>query len=511
MTSSSGTASASEANSPPVSQRHFRRGVASVGGGSLISVVALFVEAIIVARALPIEDMGVYVFFQASLALLTIAVDLGFRTTAAQFLSAETDPQQRSDLVNSLLLLRLGVVAVVSAVVLAASPAITRALAMPGAVGPMLYMPVILALSSLDELETGMLQGFHRYKLIAIAQVARSALRLAISAMVLMVLHMGLMALMASWIISLGVSVLVQFAGMPIRRQLKVNWPLAWRALKFGLPVQMTRYLWFGMQRVDTFVLSAITGPVGVAFYDVAGRVPQGVSRLLDAFYAVYHPTLSSRFARQEHSAARRLMRQSLRLFAFATLGLAWAGVLFGRQMIVLLFKERYADAAPTFVVVLLSMSLASTINLMGYALTASGRPGKAFAVNLLRSSVSFGGDFLLIPLMGFIGAAYATLVSQLVAAPLAWWYLRRQQLPAYGRLFAQQLALAAAIYAAFLWLPPLNVMLRVGLLAAFPALALALSLVSADDLTLLLPERFMPRRRPTPVAAAGRPGEVNQ
>ena len=48
------------AEAPPVSPRHFRRGVASVGGGSVISIGAMFIEAVIVARSLPIEAMGAH-------------------------------------------------------------------------------------------------------------------------------------------------------------------------------------------------------------------------------------------------------------------------------------------------------------------------------------------------------------------------------------------------------------------------------------------------------------------
>jgi O-antigen/teichoic acid export membrane protein len=247
------------------------------------------------------------------------------------------------------------------------------------------------------------------------------------------------------------------------------------------------------MQRVDTFVLSALTGPAGVAFYDVAGRLPQGIIRLSDAYYAVYHPSLSARLARHERIAAQHLIEQSLRVFSFGLLFLTWGAILFGRDLIVLLFKARYADAAPAMVVMLLALSLATSINLLGYALTASSQPGKSFRVNLLRSSVSLGGDFLLIPILGFIGAAYATLLSQLAAAPLAWWYMRRQRLPAHGAVHLRQYVAAALLYAAFLWLPPLGAGLRLLLLAAFPIVAVTLGVIRPSDVTLLVPERFLP------------------
>jgi O-antigen/teichoic acid export membrane protein len=484
----------------------FRRGVVSVGGGSAIGVVALFVETIIVARALPISDMGVYVFFQATLALLVIMVDLGFRTTSAQFLASEEDPRRRDALVNSLLTLRLLVLAAAGVLVMLAGPWLARLLDMPALAGLMRYMPLVLALASLDELGTGMLQGFHRYRRIAAAQVARSTLRLGLSALVLLVLGWGLNALVISWIVSLAVSAGIQLLSAPVKHRLRVDWPLSRHALRFGMPLQATRYLWFGMERIHTFLLTVMTGPIGVAFYEVAARIPHGLQRLADAYYAVYHPSLSTRLARNDAAGANALIGRSLRLFSFGTLCLSWGAILFGRDLIVLLFREQYAAAAPAFVVILLGFSMGGTVNLMGYALTAAGQPSKSFLVNLARSSVSVAGAFLLIPALGFTGAAYAVLASQLVAVPLAWWHMRQLRLPGYAMHHLRQAVLAVLMFAAFMWLPQLSVGLRVLLLGAFPAVAIAVSAITLDDLYQLAPGRFFTRTR-VPVRAASPPG----
>jgi O-antigen/teichoic acid export membrane protein len=392
-------------------------------------------------------------------------------------------------------------------VVVLAAPLLATAFAMPALAGLLRFMPIVLATSSVDELISGMLQGYHRYRAIALAQVVRSALRLGLSALILLVLGGGLTTLVASWVLSFGASALLQYLSLPGPRPMRLDWGEMKRALRFGMPLQATRYLWFAMHRVDTFVLSALVGPGGVAFYDVAGRVPQGIIRLMEAYYAVYHPSLATRFARHERAAASRLIEQSLRLFGFGLLLLTWGAVLFGRDLIVVLFEARYEAAASALVLILLGLALATSINLMSYALTASGRPGRAFAINLLRSSASLGGDFLLIPLLGFVGAAYATLGAQLVAAPLAWWYLRRERLPTHGRVHLRQYVASTLILAAFLWLPPLGIGLRLVLLAAFPVLGIALGLIRPGDFSLVVPERFLPWMRQaarTPLAPGG-------
>jgi O-antigen/teichoic acid export membrane protein len=480
----------------------FQRGVISVSGGTVVSLAVLLVESVIVARVLPVADMGVYVLFQVVLSLLTIAVDFGFKTSAAQFISAESSFQQQANIVNSLITLRLVVIGAISVPILLAGQPLSGFFQSPGLAELMRYMPIVLLFSNLDELEAGMLQGFHRYQHLALAQILRSALRLTVSTVVLLVMGWGLPGLLISWIVSFAVSSAYQWLAIPVRWRLTIDWNLIRRMLAFGMPLQMTRYLWFAMQRIDTFVISVLIGPVGVAMYDVAGRLPQGLQRLWEAYAAVYHPSLSSKFAQRDLTGSIQLIERSLRLFNFATLFFAWATVLVGKNLIVFLFKQQYAGASTTFVVMSIAFSLSSSINLLGYALTAYGRPGQSFAVNLVRSVISFGGDFALVPIFGFVGAAYATLLSQLVSAPLAWWYLRRERLPVFGSIHLRQFILTAAAAGVYFWLPPISLWMRLALIAVFPVVAVAFSLVSLEDLKLVVPERFLPRPHlGTPIA----------
>jgi O-antigen/teichoic acid export membrane protein len=483
---------------PPAARRdtaepQFRRGVLSVGGGTLVSVAALFAETVLVARSLPIGDMGAYAVFQATLGLLVIVVDLGFRTTAAQFLAGENDANRRTALVSTLTWLRVMALAVVAGAWQLIVPPLTGGTAT--ATGSLMaWMPAVLALASLDELLSGMLQGLRRFRPLAAAQVLRSLLRLGLSGWLLLGLGLGLESLVASWLISFGASAGLQFLALPARPRLAVDRGVASAVLRFGLPVNLTRYLWFGMQRADLFVLSALIGPVGVALYDVAGRVPQGLQRLTEAFYAVYHPSLSNALAQRDRATTGRLIARSLRLFSASTLAAAWGGVLFGRDLILALFGRQYAAAGPVFTLLLIAFSLGVSLNLLSYALTANGKPGQSLAVNLMRTAAHLSGNIALIPFLGVVGVAYAALGAQITAAPLAWAFARDSRLPAHGRLLARQFALAAGLLAAHWWLPELTLGWRVALLAAFPVAALALGLVQPDDFDLVLPERITER-----------------
>ena len=477
----------------------FRRGVFSVGGGALINVFVLMIEAVIIARVLSIADLGVYAFFQASLTFLVIVVDFGFKTASTQFI-ASTPAYQQERIVNALTTLRLLVIGAVSLLVLLAAASASRLFNAPRLEDLLVFMPIVLLFASMDELQSSLLKGFRLYKHVAVANALRGMLRLMISSAVLLVLGWGLSGLIVSWVVSYGVSAAFQWRAVPVRRKLWFRWKQIKPILRFGVPLQLIRYLWFAFARIHTFLLAVLVGPVGVAFYEVATKLPQGLVRVSQAFDGVYHPTLVGHFARQEREKAAILIRRSLRLFNFVTVFLALGAVLFGRELIALLFGDKYVQAAPAFAVMVIAISLSSSSNLLGYALTAHGYPGKSLTVNSVRAITSLGFGVLLIPQIGFLGAAYATALAQLISAPLAWWYLHQAGLPAFLGIHLRQIVLLGACFAALILLPPPQITARLGLLVIFPVVAVAFSIVSKDDFALVLPEKLLQRAWPKPL-----------
>lgn len=485
----------SEADSQSNSVPSFHLGVFTVGGGSLISLLVLLVEAVIIARILSVADLGIYALLLASLGFLVIVVDFGFKTSATQFI-ASSPAYQQDRIVNGVTIIRLVAIAGISLLIWLVSATASRLMNAPDLAGLLLFMPVVLLFASLDELQDSLLRGFRRYKHIAAARVLRGTLRLTLSSLVLLAFGWGLMGLMISWAVSFAASAAFQWHAVPVRRKWWFRWSTVQPILRFGIPVQLNRYLWFAFGRVHTIILAALAGPVGVAFYAVAARLPEGLQRLFLSYDAIYHPTLVSHFERKEREEAATIIRRSLRLFNFVTIFFVWGAVLFGEDLIELLFGERYAGAAHAFVIMLIALSLSSSANLLGYALTAHGRPEKSLVVNCLRAAVSLTAGILLIRQFGFVGAAYATALSILVSVPLAWWYLHRERLPALVPIHAKQILLLAACAAALFLLPSVAFGMRVILLLMFPLVAAILSLLSFEDLSLVIPDRFLERAR---------------
>jgi O-antigen/teichoic acid export membrane protein len=459
----------------------------------MVTILVLLVEAVIIARTLSVGDLGLFAFFQASLALLIIVVDLGFKTSAAQLIARRTGPlQERAT--NGLMTIRFAAIGGISVLILLARVPLSRLFNAPGAAELFLLMPLVLLFASLDELEGSLLRGFGYFQRVAAANILRGASRLVISSLVLLVLGWGLTGLIVSWMVSYAASFAFQWIAVPVRRRLWFRWSWARPVIRFSFPLQVTRYLWFGVARTQTLILALLVGPIAVAFYEVAARIPQGFHGLLQALYAVYHPTVARHFSRHETQAASMLIRRSLRLFYLATILTAWGAVLFGEDIIVVLFGAQYEAATPAFVVLMLALSLSASADLFGYAITGLGRTGRSMSVNALRAAASVGGGFLLVPYFGFIGAAISIALAQLISAPLAWLHLHREGLPTFLGIHMRQLLLVAACVVGMILLPPLGIASRVILFLIFAVLAAAFLSISRHDFALVLPEKLLQR-----------------
>jgi O-antigen/teichoic acid export membrane protein len=86
----------------------------------------------------------------------------------------------------------------------------------------------------------------------------------------------------------------------------------------------------------------------------------------------------------------------------------------------------------------------------------AAGHSSAPVKINLVAITSNVLGNLLMIPILGFTGAAWATMLMVCATLPVNQWYLRRKGYHVHG----------------WDYLTPLTFLLVIGLLALLPALA---------------------------------------
>jgi O-antigen/teichoic acid export membrane protein len=474
--------------------------VTLTGLGTFISITFLFLETMVITRILDTAHYGTFALLVIVVNFLLMSVDFGGVTAVTQLL-ASSDGKRQIGYANSAILFRLFAVGVFSIIVWGGKNAFNLLDPSGSLVTVSFYIPFMLLIASLDEVLLAILQGKQLYPKMAVAQILRSVLRLGLTVFFLYVLDLGLDALIYSWMLSYSASVVYEYLMLPFPRRMYMDWKLLRELLRFGFPLQLNNFLWFASNSSQSLLLSIFIGPSAVAFFEVAMRIPNAVLRLSQSYTAVYFPTATKLLSEGKDIQARQLLERSLYLTSFLMGLVALVSVMFDRQIVVLLFSERYISSAVVFALLMLTLHMTILVTLMGYSLTAAGYPERSLAANSIRETFMFLTNLALIPVFGLIGPVYAKLMAYYLANPLSVWLLKQSKITIKVMPYVKQTMLLLLCIAVFWSFQPENIWIKVAIFFIFIGLNFLMSAISLDDLSLMLPERM--RRKLSPRSAA--------
>ncbi len=466
----------------------FLHAVTLTGIGTVINVSFLLFETMIIARQLDTTSLGVYALLIVVVNFLVLVIDFGCVTSVTQLI-ASSDSTQQEGYAKSAILLRILNVTIISTVLLLGRNVLNLIDSSQILVTFTQYIPLMLLAVALDELFIAILQGKQCYQQMAIAQIMRSIIRLGLTAVLIYVFDLGLLALIYSWIISYGVSITYEYIVMPFSKTLSMNWQLLRGMLRFGLPIQLNNFLWFASTSSQSPLLSIFLGPSAVAFYEVALRIPNALLRLSQAYSAVFFPTITGLLAERKGIQARKLLERSLSLTSFLMTLVALTSVLFNHEIVTLLFSEKYSASGPTFAFLMIALHMTVLVTLMGYSLTAAGYPSRSLGVNAIREAMMFLLNLLLIPISGFIAPAYSKIISFYIANPISVWLLRKSSIRVNVAPYVKQTILLLIAAGVFWLVHPESILLRFLILGLFIVFNYLFSTISLDDWSLIMPD----------------------
>ncbi len=462
----------------------------------------LFVESIIVARLLSQDSFGTYVLLLAAVNVLVIVADFGMKASVIHML-ARDDEAQAPLVVGCSILFRLVVVVLLSVALLFVASIMGDQGNKESWTGYVGWLPLMFALASFDELLFAILQGFRSYRSMTLSQVIRCITRPGLTALFLGPMQLGIDGLIYSWALSFAASVAFQFAVLPVPRRLVFSRDILRGMLGFGLPMQLTRVLWFAAGRLHVVLLGAFAGPAAVASFAVAARIPDAIQTLTESFQRVYFPTIVSLLASGRRDSAEMMFTRSLRLVSFACAFVAIGGFIFRDEIVSLVFSDKYSSSALVFGLLMLAFHMTVAVNVMGYTLVGSGFPARSLTVDITRTLISGIGDLLLITPLGVLGSAFAAILSSYAGMPVAVWQLRRSNMRGEISPAVRQTALLLACSGLAWWQSPTSIFMKAAVVLLYVLLSFAIAAISIADLSLVVPKRFLlwPRGVAEPIA----------
>ncbi|MEM8859677.1 MAG: oligosaccharide flippase family protein, partial [Chloroflexota bacterium] len=366
------------------------------GSSTAINVVLLLVEGMIASRFVTGSNNGIFLVIISLINFFMVFSDLGFKSGITQRIASAPD-DKKSVLANSSITFRLLMISIVSFVLWLTVDLIALFDGFEDIGNYIFFIIPMLFATSMDELMIGILRGFQIHKPLATLQVVKAVLRVGMTALLVLVFDLQLLALIISWTVGLGVASLIAYFSLPIKKQLIIDYESTLGMLNFFRPLILIRIVAFFRIYASNFLLNGVLGPESVAFYGFAQKIPQGVQSLTEAYNSVFYPQITEQRANNENEKANDFLNNSLRILCFLLGGVALFGFIFGEEMMTFLFSDTYAAAGPLFGLILVGLQVQIVNTFIGFALTGAGHPKENSWAITVSTPLMLGLIYLLI------------------------------------------------------------------------------------------------------------------
>jgi O-antigen/teichoic acid export membrane protein len=185
--------------------------------------------------------------------------------------------------------------------------------------------------------------------------------------------------------------------------------------LKQSWPMGVYMILFSGYDRaVDSILIKQLIGVRDLAFYGLAYKIYGNL--IQPAYYLInsVFPILSNK-----KNSRKRLFWQTGVLMFLGAIMVSGVVYFLAPWIINVLSGDSFGTSVVVLRILLIAMIFAYLGHLVGFTLIALGKQKQVLVVGLISLIINIGGNLLLIPSFGINGAAWVTVLTEMVAAVL--------------------------------------------------------------------------------------------
>ncbi|WP_436347589.1 oligosaccharide flippase family protein [Natronorubrum sp. FCH18a] len=385
----------------------------------LSSALLMFVLA---RYLLDTDGYGTLYWVIGILAMVQLVADLGIGKSAARYISeySEKDPGQIPYLITSTITIKIVALTFVGYLLLLFHEQIATTLGNPEA-APFLAAGVIyVAVFSFSTFTQIAFQGFNNLVYSAGVQALSGFARL-VFAVGFALLGLGALGAFFGYIVGYAIAAVVGLALLyytyyaPYDAAETYEDGLSRRLLEYSVPLTATRSANIVDKQIDTVLVGVFLTPTAVAFYTIAKQITDFVLSPAEALGFTISPNFGEQKASGQLAEARQIYETALSntmlLYIPAAAGLA----IVAEPFVTMVIGENYAGAVPVLQILAGFVVLQAITNLTSDSLDYLGRARHRAIAKGGTAAANFGLNILLIPTMGVVGAAAATVATHSV------------------------------------------------------------------------------------------------
>jgi O-antigen/teichoic acid export membrane protein len=262
--------------------------------------------------------------------------------------------------------------------------------------------------------------------------------------------------------------------------------------LRVGTPVGLAGLLVLAYARIDQVIVFAQAGSEAAGYYGAAYRVLEQAHFVPVSVLTTLAPIMTALYV-TDRARMLRTLTLAAEFLAIGSLGALAFTLVAAEPLMRLFFSDEFAPAAPALPVLAGAFVFICYGYLVGNMLLILRLQKRQIVVGVAGLVVNVVGNLILVPIYGFEGAAWMTLVTEVVVVGIGGFYVVRA-LGGPGAVSAGRLsrvvAAAAVLLAALAGLDAAGAglaILSAAAAALYPLLLVGLGAVSMQEIRLLL------------------------
>lgn len=389
---------------------------------SIVTKLISFIISIIIARFLGETSFGLYSFAIAFTSLFAIFSDFGMKVLLRREVSRNKKDTNKlfMDSMSSKIILSIISIIIVILFVKYTGQTLEKQTVI-----------IIAALATLTLTFTdniySIFQGYERMNYGAILSILRNILRFIITYL-LLVSGFGLISVL---LIMLIVRIIELIASLVIYTKkiskihvdIKINRAkkLFLRAIPFGVAAVFILIYY----KIDIIMLSYMTNDKTVGYYSAAYNLIEGLLFIPLAFSTAITPLASKLFV-QSKLKMKKLLSESLRIMIVVSIPLAIGISILAEKIILLFYGDSYTGSIIALRVLIWSIIPTFLHYILGLFIVSTNNEKKGMIYTGICASCNILINLILIPRYGLLGAAFATILTELLLLILSYKLLKK-------------------------------------------------------------------------------------
>lgn len=400
------------------------------------STVFGFINSVLLARFLGVEDYGIYVFALSIVALLSTPTQFGMPTLVVREFAA-FQAKNQWDLIKGLALRSNQFVCILSFLICTIAViwlCINPLKYPPYKQEALLFSLLLVPVLSLSALRDAMLRGFRH---VILAQLSEGFIR---PLLFMLVLLLGIfvarvdgslwLAISYYFICSLVVFIIGWLFFFRIKpHQFRIydkrfdtkKWFLA------ALPIGLTGGMQVLNLQLSTVLLGLFNSDADVALYRVAALVAGVVVIILQVVNSVVAPYFSRLYAQQDIKGIEKLVAKTNKVLFLATLPIIICIISISPWMLNVFYGDEFIAAYLPLVILTIGQGVNSLMGSVALLLNMTGHQSDVAKAMLASLLINIVLHISLLPSFGLLGAAFATTIMVIIWNILLWIKVRQR------------------------------------------------------------------------------------